>query len=133
MKVDLDICLACNTQCNFTPCYDVNALLHRKRELHDELTAKTVQSVVARSAINGGGTTLFGRTNLMKELTEEMQMIDTKLCLTKMDEELHAAYASKDREIIIRSIHNFPMTLKRKEGILALEHEVNRLIAKLAS
>lgn len=139
LKVDTNLCLACNSQCTFLPCYGVNALSNRKQVLHDELKScekqrntKTIQSVVARSAINGGETT-FVRTDLMKELTDEMQMIDSKLYLAKMDKELHDAYASNEPEIVIRSIHNFPMTLKRMDGILALEHEVNRLIAKLVS
>ena len=138
MKVDTNLCLACNSQCTFLPCYGVNALSNRKQVLHDELKSceqtntKTIQSVVARSAINGGETT-FLRTDLMKELTDEMQMIDSKLYLAKMDKELHYAYASNEPEIVVRSIHNFPMTLKRWDGILALEHEVNRLIAQLVS
>lgn len=138
MKVDTNLCLACNSQCTFLPCYGVNALSNRKQVLHDELKSckqtntKTIQSVVARSAINGGETT-FVRTDLMKELTDEMQMIDSKLYLAKMDKELHYAYASNEPEIVVRSIHNFPMTLKRRDGILALEHEVNRLIAQLVS
>jgi len=138
--VDPNSCLACNSsECTWTPFCNTDTLSRRKKELYRELkssekqtNAKTLQSIVARSAINGGETT-FIRSDLIKELSDEIHEIDTKLSLAQIDSELHDAYACQDDSITIRSIHGYEMAVNRRDGILALEHEHNRHIANLVS
>ena len=140
LPTDPNSCLACNSSdCTWTPFCDTDTLSRRKKQLYRELkssekqtNAKTLQSIVARSALNGGETT-FIRTDLIKELSDEIHEIDTKLSLAQIDSELHDAYACQDDSITIRSIHGYDMTVKRRDGILALEHEHNRHIANLVS
>ena len=138
--VDPNNCLACNSsECTWTPFCDTDTLSRRKKELYRELkssekqtNAKTLQSIVARSSLNGGETT-FIRSDLIKELSDEIHEIDTKLTLAQIDSELHDAYACQDDSITIRSIHGYDMTVNRRDGILALEYEHNRHIAELVS
>ena len=138
--VDPNSCLACNSSaCTWKPFCNADTLSRRKKQLYRELkssekqkNAKTLQSIVARSSLNGGETT-FIRSDLIKELSDEIHEIDTKLSLAQIDSELHDAYACQDDSITIRSIHGYDMTVKRRDGILALEHEHNRHIANLVS
>jgi len=138
--VDPNSCLACtSSECTWSPFCDTDTLSRRKKQLYRELkssekqtNAKTLQSIVARSSLNGGETT-FIRSNLIKELSDEIHEIDTKLSLAQIDSELHDAYACQDDSITIRSIHGYEMTVNRRDGILALEHEHNRHIANLVS
>jgi hypothetical protein len=135
---DAHVCLACSSQCVWTPFCDASALTRRKKELYRELretekqTTRIVQSTVARSTINGGDMK-FVREQLMKELSEENNQIDTMLSLSRIDSELHQAYACKDELVTIRSIHGYDMSVKRHDGITALEFEHNRHIAKIIS
>jgi len=137
---DPNNCLACNSsECTWTPFCDTDTLSRRKKELYRELKSsetqtntKTLQSIVARSSLNGGETT-FIRSDLIKELSDEIHEIDTKLSLAQIDKELHDAYACQDDSITIRSIHGYEMIVNRRDGILALEYEHNRHIAQLVS
>ena len=135
---DTHVCLACSSQCAWTPFCDASALTRRKKELYRELravekqTTRIIQSTVARSTINGGDVK-FVREQLMKELSDEINQIDTVLSLSRIDSELHQAYACKDELVIIRSIHGYDMSVKRRDGISALEFEHNRHIAKIIS
>lgn len=133
-----DVCLACAGCCAWTPCCDANALARRRKELYRELkscekqAAPTIKSVVARSAINGGSI-IHLRSDLHRELTSEISRIDAQLKLVKIDEELHRAYASIKVSIAIRSIHGYDVSVKRNDGIAALEHEHNRHIGQLVA
>jgi hypothetical protein len=55
------------------------------------------------------------------------------LSLARIDSELHQTYASNDELVIIRSIHGYDMTVKRRDGISALEFEHNTHISKIIS
>jgi hypothetical protein len=135
---DADACLACNGHCAWAPFCDSSALTKRKKELYRELKScekqvgVIVESTVARSAINGGEMK-FVREQLMKELSDEIKQIDTMLSLARIDSELHQTYASNDELVIIRSIHGYDMTVKRRDGISALEFEHNTHISKIIS
>ena len=137
-------CLACGGPCGWTPLCDANALAKRRKQLHRELklaerrrdantnAPKTMRSVVARSALNGGEVTFVCR-ELINELSDEIQQIGTLLKLALIDDELHRTYASTDRLVSISSIHGYPTTVKQQSAIWALEHEHNRHIAKIAA
>lgn len=135
---DPDVCLACTGHCTWNPVCDANILSQRRKELYRELksceksTAKTVQSIVARTAHNGGETK-FTRKDLIIELSDEIHEIDSRLKLARIDEELHRTFACTNESVTIRSIHGYDMTVKRRDGILALEHEHNRHVAGLVS
>ena len=125
----------------WTPCYDAIALVKRRKELNRELKAgekheegDIIQSTVARSAMNGGDL-VFQRDELIKELSDEIQQIDAKLMLSKIDEELHrVAFASiVDEMVTIRSIHGYDQVLPRRAALAALDFEHNRLVAKIIS
>ena len=133
---DPHVCLACSGQCAWTPLCDAVAVTRRKKELYRELraaetqTTRIVQSTVARSTINGGDMK-FVRGQLMKELSDEINHIDTMLSLSRIDSEIHQAYACNDELVTIRSIHGYDMSVMRRDGILALEFEHNRHISKI--
>jgi len=124
--------------CTWTPFCDANLLARRRKELYRELkscekqTGKTAQSVVARSALRGGETK-FIRKELIKELADEIRQLGSKLKLIQIDYELHQAFTSRDKLVTIRSIHGYDMTVKRRDGILALEHEHDRHISQLVA
>ena len=67
----------------------------------------------------------------MKELSDEINHIDTMLSLSRIDSELHQAYDCNDELVTIRSIHGYDMSVMRRDGILALEFEHNRHISKI--
>lgn len=125
---------------DWNPCYDAIALVKRRKELNRELKncekhqeGDIIQSTVARSAMDGGDLA-FQRDELIKELSDEIQIIDAKLLLLKIDEELHRAYAcSEDEMVTIQSIHGYDQVLPRHAALAALDFEHNRLIAKIAS
>lgn len=138
-KVQADGCLARNSHCGWTPFCDADALARRRKvlyrelklvERHDEKTP--IQSVVPRSAINKGEIT-FMREELVKELSDEIQQIDSKLKLNLIDAELYQTYASTDESVSIRSIHGYDTTVKRQDAIWALEHEHNRHIGQIVA
>ena len=133
---DPELCLACDGHCKWTPFCNANALSTRRKALYSELKsaeksiAKTIQSVVARSTMNGGETN-FIRTQLIKELSAEIVKIDSKLKLAQIDDELHRTYASKEAKVSIRSIHGYDTTVTRQDAIWALDREHNRHVAKM--
>ncbi|KAL7541809.1 hypothetical protein ACHAXR_011237 [Thalassiosira sp. AJA248-18] len=135
---DSDLCVACNNHCKWAPFCDANELARRRKALYRELksaekyAAKTIQSVVARSALNGGETK-FIRTELITELSDEIQQIDSKLKLAHIDNELHRTHASKNESVSIQSIHGYDTTVKRQDALWALEHEHNKHVAQLAA
>ena len=129
-------CLACRgPDCNWQACYNTQILSQRKEQLFRELRRvqklhdATVQSSVARSAaINGGD------CNLMKEIAGEMSQVDSKLKLCMIDKELHRCYASEEVSPPTRSIHGYDTSTKRtKEAILALEHEHDKHVSRIAA
>jgi len=133
-----DFCLACRGRCVWTSSIDTASLARRKddlqRELHDceARVDTTVQSLVARSALNGGDT-MFIRRELINELAEEIKQIDSKLLMARIDFELHRTYASKNESVTICSVHGYDVTVDRREGISLLEHEHNKRIAQISS
>ena len=133
----LEVCLACRGSCVFTSTFTVS-LARRRDELQRELkdcedgVGTTVQSSVARSALNGGDTT-FLRKELIHELFDEIKLIDSKLLLARIDHELHRTHASSNEFVRICSVHGYDVTVDRREGISLLEHEHNKHIAQIAS
>ncbi|KAL7533865.1 hypothetical protein ACHAWF_004647 [Thalassiosira exigua] len=131
-------CRACGGPCSWVPFCDADLLAKRRKELYRELksaekdSSKTVRSVVARSALNGGET-MFVRQELVRELKVEILQIDSKLKLTSIDDELHRAYASAEESVSIRSLHGYDTTVKRRDAIWALEHEQNRHVARMVA
>ena len=138
VTIDPNICLACKSHCKWTPFCDANILAKRRKQLYRELISaekepgNTIQSVVARSALNGGETK-FLRTELIKELSDEIQQIDCKLKLAQVDNELHRTHASREEKVFIRSIHGYDTTVKRCDAVWALEREHNRHVAQIAA
>ena len=129
-------CLACRgPTCTWRPCHNTEVLSQHREQLYQELrhveklNDATVQSTVARSASRNGN------QHLMKELADEMFQIDSKLKLCSIDEELHRCYASSaDVSPLIRSIHGYDTSTRRtKDAILALEHERDKHIARIAA
>lgn len=133
-----DGCLACNGQCKWTPSCDANALAKRRKLLYRELkvvensNAKTIQSVLARSA-RSGGEVRFVRQDLLQQLADEIQQIDSQLQLQRIDEELHSTYASTAEFVSVRSIHGYDTTVHRTDAIWALEREHDRHISQMAA
>lgn len=122
----------------WTPSFEIVSLTRRRDELLNELkdcedrVDTTIQSIVARSAINGGDT-MFVRKELINELSEEIILIDSKLLLARIDSELHWTYASRNESVTICSVHGYDVTVDRREGIALLEHEHNKHIAPMVS
>jgi len=133
-----DFCLACRGRCVWTSSINTASLARRRDELQRELqdcedhASTTVQSLVARNAVNGGDT-MFIRRELINELSEEIKQIDSKLLLARIDFELHRTYASKNESVTICSVHGYDVTVDRREGISLLEHEHNKHTAQIAS
>jgi hypothetical protein len=133
-----DFCLACRGRCVWISSFDTVSLARRRDDLHRELKdcenreSTTVQSSVARSALNGGDTN-FVRKELINELFDEIKQIDSKLLLARIDNELHRTYASKNDSVTICSVHGYDATVDRREGISLLEHEHNKHIAQIVS
>lgn len=139
-------CAACGGPCDWSPFRDVEALARRRKRLYRELKVaerrrgaatatpgpKTLRSVVARSARNGGEVT-FVRKELIKELSDEIEQIGSLLKLAQIDDELHRTCASRDASVSIRSIHGYPTTVQRQSAIWALEYEHNRHVAKMVA
>ena len=138
-SIDPNICLACESHCKWTPFCDANILAKRRKQLYRELisaekeSGNNIQSsVVARSA-QSGGETRFLRTELIKELSDEIHQIDCKLKLAQIDSELHRTHASREEKVSIRSIHGYDTTVKRCDAVWALEREHNRHVAQIAT
>ena len=133
-----DYCNSCRSRCVWTATWDAVPLVRRRDELHHELKAcegrdsTTVQSAVALSSLRGGDTK-FNRKELINELSEEIELIDSKLLLTRIDSELHRTYANNDESITICSVHGYDVTVERRDGISILEQEHNKYIAQIAS
>ncbi len=65
----------------------------------------------------------------IKELMAEQVLIENGKKMVILDKELHHAYSIKDDYIEITSLHSFPQVMLRKNAILALELNRNRLLA----
>ncbi len=107
-------------------------MLHRELKDCEVGVGTTVQSSVARSALNGGDTT-FVRKELIRELFDEIKLIDSKLLLARIDLELQQTYASSNESVRICSVHGYDVTVDRREGISLLEREHNKHIGQIAS
>ena len=99
-------------------------ILHVKNNAEKEM----MESIVARSAIQGGDT-LFNKTELLHELKSERKEIDDSIRLHRIDKELHNANSTRHRFIEVQALHGYTTLMPTEKAVKALEYEHNRLIA----
>lgn len=109
-------CRACKSiSCKWVPYCDADVLAKRRKELFRQMKS--------------------ANDDMKKKMSEELLAIGSKLKLSSIDEEIHHAYTVSDDVVMItiKSIHGFPVTLRRVDAIAALEHEANRHVGSLVA
>lgn len=125
-------CKACNS---VSCCWKSSIRYFHKVKRRENLSKLILLNMKQRSQPSFNDNTGV-RTNFTyyEDLTQEADLIDDECKLYEVDMELHNAFnKTKEKHIVVRSLHNYEVMMNTNHAIIALGKEQERLVAKLAA